>query len=386
MSATNDVVHGHCDPRFDKVRAALAEAIESGDEVGAAIAVDIDGHTAVDIWGGYRDEGRTTPWTDDTIVNVWSSTKTVLVLAALMLIDRRLIDPDAPIATYWPEFAANGKGDITIRHLLSHNTGVSGWDPPFTLSDLLDWDTATTRLAAQAPWWPPGTASGYHAISWGHLIGEVLRRVTGSTFKDFVRDEIAGPLGVDFQIGARPEDDGRIAHVIPPPPLELPVDLLSAEHPCIRTFSVPAPDADFALFAHTPQWRAADLGAVNGHSNARALARLLSVISRGGEVDGVRLLRPDTIERIFETQSDGLDQVLLVGLRMGLGYGLPKPENLPWVPDEKLCFWGGWGGSFQLMAPDRRTTISYVMNRMGAGTLGNDRTPRYVTAVFEALA
>lgn len=192
-------VSGHCDARFGALRAALADNIASGEEVGACIAIDIGGESVVDIWGGYSDAARTRPWVEDTIVNVWSSTKTVTSLAALMIIDRGLVEPTAPVAAYWPEFAANGKQDIEIRHILSHTSGVSGWDLPFTTEDMYDWDKATAALAAQAPWWEPGTASGYHAHNQGHLIGEVIRRVTGQSLKEFVRDEIAGPLGADFK-------------------------------------------------------------------------------------------------------------------------------------------------------------------------------------------
>lgn len=217
----DDVVHGRCDKRFDRVRAALADNIVSGEEVGACIAIDIEGESVVDIWGGFTDGARTNAWTENTIVNVWSSTKTVTSLAALMLIDRGLVELTAPLATYWPEFAANGKQDTQFRHVLSHTSGVSGWELPFTTEDMYDWDKSTAALAAQAPWWEPGTASGYHAHNQGHLIGEVMRRVTGRSLKEFVRDEIAGPLGADFQIGAEPADYECIAEIIAPPPLEI---------------------------------------------------------------------------------------------------------------------------------------------------------------------
>ncbi|OMC23234.1 serine hydrolase [Mycobacterium sp. SP-6446] len=378
-----DAIHGHCDERFEKVLVALADNIVSGEEVGACIAVDIDGESVVDIWGGFTDAARTTAWAKDTIVNVWSSTKTVTSLAALMLIDRGLIEPAAPVRAYWPEFAANGKQDIEIRHILSHTSGVSGWDLPFTTEDMYDWDKSTAALARQAPWWEPGTASGYHAHNQGHLIGEVIRRVTGSTLKEFVRDEIARPLGADFQIGAAPADYDRIAEVIAPPPLELPLDLLPEESPMRKTFSGPPPNADAA---NTRAWRDADMGALNGHGNARSLAAILSAISLGGTARGVRLLRPETVEMIFDEQANGTDLVIPATLRWGLGYGLAGTEALPYVPDKKICFWGGWGGSMVLMCPDRRATVAYVMNKMGPGILGSERTATYAKLIFDALA
>jgi CubicO group peptidase (beta-lactamase class C family) len=378
----NDVVHGHCEERFDKVRSALADNIASGEEVGATIAIDIGGETVVDMWGGFTDGARTNAWDRDTIVNVWSSTKTVTSLAGLMLVDRGLVELTEPIATHWPEFAANGKQDIDFRHVLSHMSGVSGWDLPFATEDMYDWDKATAALAAQAPWWEPGTASGYHAHNQGHLIGEVIRRVTGRSLKEFVRDEIAGPLGADFQIGATPADYGRIAEIIPPPPLELPLEMLPEDSPMRKTFSGPPPNADAA---NTPAWREADMGALNGHGNARSLATILSAVSLSGNARGVQLLKPETIELIFEEQANGFDLVLPAPLRWGVGYALAKTEALPYVPDDKICFWGGWGGSMVLMWPDRRTTISYVMNRMGPGILGSDRMATYGQLIFDAL-
>lgn len=377
-------MHGHVDARFDKVADALAEELSSGAEVGAAIAVDIDGESVLDIWGGHADAANTIEWGEDTIINVWSSTKTVTSLAALMVADRGLLDLDATVATYWPKFAANGKQDVRVRHLRSHTSGVSGWQEPITIEDLYDWDKSTSLLAAQAPWWEPGTASGYHALNFGHLIGELIRRTAGKSLKDFVRDEIAGPLEADFQIGARPEDSGRIAQLIAPPQFDIPFDQLPEDSPMRKTLTNPAPDADVA---HTAEWRDADLGAVNGHGNARSLARMLSPVSLGGTANGVELLSAKTVDRIFDVQSARLDLVLGVPIRFGIGYGLPTPEAVPFLPpDERVCFWGGWGGSMVLMNPDRRTTAAYVMNKMGLGTLGNERTARYASLIYEAIS
>jgi CubicO group peptidase (beta-lactamase class C family) len=377
-------VHGHADARFDKVAEALADELASGAETGAAIAVDIDGELVLDVWGGYADAAKTVAWGKDTIVNVWSCTKTVTSLAALMLADRGLLDLDAPVAKYWPEFAANGKQDIRVRNLLSHTSGVAGWQDPMTTDDLFDWEKATSRLAAQAPWWQPGTASGYQALNFGFLIGELVRRTAGTTLRDFVRDDIARPLEADFQIGAQPEDDGRIAELTPPPPFDIPFDALPEDNPMRKTLTNPAPEAGIA---HTAAWRNADLGAVNGHGNARSLARMLSPISLGGKANGVELLSAPTLRRIFDVQSHGPDLVLLAPLKMGIGYGLSTPEVIPFLPaDERVCFWGGWGGSMVLMNPDRRTTATYVMNKMGQGTLGNERTARYAKLIYEALS
>jgi CubicO group peptidase (beta-lactamase class C family) len=372
-------VQGSCDERFTGVRDVLARQLD-GEELGASVAVDLDGETVVDIWGGYRDLDRTTPWTQDTIVNVWSTTKTVLSLAALLLVERGELDVHAPVADYWPEFARKGKKNVLVRHLMSHTSGVSGWDPPFSIKDMYDWTTSTERLADQAPWWEPGTASGYHANNQGHLVGEVIRRITNKTFKQFVADEIAGPLGADFQIGARESDWGRIAPVVPPPPMEIDFAALDPQSPLYRTFTGPVASAKAA---NSPEWRRADMGALNGHSNARGVLDVLRVLSLGGEAGGRRLLSQKTIDLVFDEQSNGTDLVLMTPFRFGIGYCLGSPL-LPYIP-EGAFFWGGWGGSLIVMDPARRLTISYMMNRMTPGVLGSDRSEAYVRAVYEAV-
>ena len=372
-------VHGSCDDRFAGVREALERQLD-GDELGASVAVDLDGETVVDLWGGWRDVERTTPWTQDTIVNVWSTTKCVLNMAALMLVDRGDLDVHAPVGDYWPEFSAKGKKDVEVRHLMSHTSGVSGWDLPFSIRDMYDWEPACERLAAQRPWWEPGTASGYHSKNQGHLVGEVIRRITNKTFKKFVADEIAGPLGADFQVGAREADWGRIAPVVAPPPDDEPLPDPSS----VAGKTSLGPKGSVKA-ANSPEWRQADLGALNGHSNARGVLDVLRVLSLGGEAGGVRLLKPDTIDLVFEQQSDGIDLVLGQPFRFGIGYCLGTPV-VPYVPSGRTFFWGGWGGSLVVMDLDRRLTISYVMNGMAPGILGSDRSQAYVEAVYSALS
>jgi CubicO group peptidase (beta-lactamase class C family) len=378
MMTTTVEVQGTCGEQFEPVRAALAEKLAAGDELGASIVINVDGETVADIWGGFKDEARSDPWARDTITNVWSTTKTVTNLAALMLVDRGQLDVRAPVTRYWPEFGANGKEGIEVRHLLSHTSGVAGWDQPVTVADMYDWDKSTSKLAAQAPWWEPGTASGYHALNQGHLVGEVIRRVSGKSLRQFVAEEIAGPLGADFQIGAAEHDWGRIADVVPPPPLPFDFAALDPQSPMVRTLTGPLAEASAA---NTPGWRHAVIGAANGHGNARSVARILSAITLGGEVDGIRLLGPETIELIFEEQSRGVDLVLGVPLRFGIGYGLPEPATIPYIPDGRICFWGGWGGSLIAMDLDRRMTFSYMMNKMGPGIIGSDRSEAYFSAV-----
>ncbi|UOY00423.1 serine hydrolase domain-containing protein [Blastococcus sp. PRF04-17] len=372
-------VHGSCDDRFAGVREALAEQLD-GDELGASVAVDLDGETVVDLWGGWRNEARTAPWTQDTIVNVWSTTKCVLNLAALMLVERGDLDVFAPVGNYWPEFSAKGKKDVEVRHIMSHTSGVSGWEQPFSIRDMYDWETACERLARQRPWWSPGAASGYHAATQGHLVGEVIRRITNTTFEHFVEHEIAGPLGADFQVGARPQDWDRIADLVPPPRVD-PDPSTDLSTVAMRTWMGPVMSTKACS---SPEWRAADLGALNGHSNARGVLDVLRVLSLGGEVGGRRLLSEKTIDLIFQVQADGVDLVLEQPFRWGIGYCLGSPI-VPYVPSGRVAFWGGWGGSLAVMDLDRRLTITYMMNRMAPGIIGSPRAEAYVRAVYDAV-
>lgn len=367
---------GTCSARFDPLRDLFAARLESGEDLGASLAVNIDGARVIDLWGGWADEARTVPWAENTITNVFSTTKTMTALAALVLVDRGELDLDANVAKYWPEFAARGKAEIKIRQLLSHTSGVSGWDQPVTIDDVYDFDKSTAMLAAQAPWWEPGTASGYHALNYGHLIGEVIRRITGQRLGEFFATEIAGPLGADFHIGLSPSEFHRVSNLVPwPPQRTYPADL-DPDSPAFKTHT--GPDLSLNLdCCRTERWRRADIGAGNGHGNARSVAHLQSAVACGGEAEGVRLLSPRTIDRIFEVQSSGIDLVLGIPLKFGIGYGLlPTPNVLPFLPASRICLWGGAGGSLVIADLDRRLTFAYVMNRM---------RPDLVNPIVEAL-
>lgn len=365
------------------MRDILSRNIDAGLDVGASVAVVHRGHMVVDLWGGWSDAERTSPWQRDTITNVWSSTKTQMALCALMLADRGLLDLDAPVANYWPEFATNGKEGVLVKHLLSHTSGVSGWDQPVSVDDLYDWEKSTAMLAGQAPWWAPGTASGYHALNQGHLVGEVVRRITGKKLGAFFHDEVAGPLGLDFHIGLHDQHFDRVANVIPPPPLPFDMAQLDPNSVLVKTFTGPSPTAETAW---TPQWRRADIGAANGHGNARSLAWAQSAITNAGVVQGRQLLSPSTIERIFEVQASGVDQVLMMPVTFGIGYALPN-EAIPHLPaDRRLCYWGGWGGSIVINDLDLELTIVYVMNNMLEGLVGDERGTALTLAAFEAVA
>jgi CubicO group peptidase (beta-lactamase class C family) len=379
--AADPPILGESDTRFEVLREEFRRQLASGEELGASIAVVEHGKPVVDLWGGYLDESRIGPWRRDTITNVWSITKTVCALAALMLVDRGELDLDAPVAKYWPEFAQNGKQDILVKQVMSHTSGVSGWQAPFGLSDLYDNERAVSVLAAQPPWWTPGTASGYHLLNYGHLVGELIRRISGKSLGHFVRDEITTPLGADFAIGLAPSEFPRISNVVPPPPAHLPLDKLPPDSPAVLTYTAPILNAAETF---TDAWRTAEIGGANGHGNARSVARIQSVVTNGGEVDGIRLLSPETIDRIFEQQSDNVDLVLFTPLRFGIGYSLPS-DGAPSIPKGRVAFWGGWGGSSIVNDVDRGITFCYVMNRMSSGLVGSPRSDAYHRALAACL-
>lgn len=374
-------IQGFADQRFERLSELLSASIDSGGDVGASVAVTVEGETVVDLWGGWTDESRTTRWQQDTIVNVWSTTKTMMALVALVCVDRGELDLDATVATYWPEFAANGKDRVLVKHLLSHTSGVAGWDTPVDNDDLYDWDKATARLAAQAPWWEPGTASGYHSTNQGFLVGEVVRRVTGSMLGAFFKNEIAEPLGLDFHIGLDAEHDHRVSPIIPFAPKPDVLDQLDPNSPEYKNAVGPRKDPSVA---NSIAWRRADISAANGHGNARSVARAQAVVANGGTLDGVTLLSAPTIARIFEEQSNGMDLVLQEHQRFGIGYALnPPAENGD--HESRICYWGGWGGSKIVLDLDQRMTFSYVMNRMHDGDLDDERGENLATAAFAAV-
>jgi CubicO group peptidase (beta-lactamase class C family) len=371
-------VSGEVEDRFSGVVDALRRSLDEGLDVGASVCVTLDGEPVVDVWGGHQDVDRTIPWERDTIVNVFSTTKTMTALCALILADRGELDFHAPVARYWPEFAEAGKGEVEVRHLLGHTAGLSGWEEPLALEQLADWELCTSRLAAQAPWWAPGTESGYHAVTQGYLVGEVIRRITGTSLGRFFKVMIADPLGADFHIGLPPAADARVAPLIPPPP----ADLRAAGLPELRVRTLANPVITGEVTAQR-WWQRAEIPAANGHGNARSVASIQSIVAGGGQSRGTRLLSEAGVAAIFEEQSNGRDLVLGVPLRFGMGFGLAS-KTMPMGP--RSCAWGGYGGSLVFSDLDARVTVAYVMNRMEAGLIGDQRGAGIVTAAVLALA
>jgi len=363
---------GTCAPTFGPIKDAFVANFTEGLDVGASVAVVHRGELVVDLWGGWADAEGTKPWQADTITNVWSSTKTMTFLVAHLLAERGQLDVHAPVATYWPEFAENGKEGVLVRHLMAHTAGLSGWQEKMAAEDLYDWDLCCSRLARQAPWWEPGTASGYHAITQGYLIGEVVRRVTGKSFGTYFADEVAGPLGADFIVGMGDEDFPRVANVILPPPPEKPDPMPPM---LVRTMTNPML---LARQCWEPAWRRAEIPAAGGHGNARSLALCQAAVSCE-EVNGTKLLARATTDAIFDEQSNGADLVIGEKFRFGIGWALASPD-LPFTIGPRACFWGGYGGSLVVNDLETETTMAYVMNKMRPGTVGDERSYRLLAA------
>ncbi|MFD7076688.1 serine hydrolase domain-containing protein [Nocardioides sp. NPDC059952] len=380
MTATTPdphTVQGVCAPAYEPLRDLLARNLSSGADLGASLAVIRDGELVADLWGGEARPGEA--WQEDTIVRVWSVTKTMASLTALVLADRGDLDLDAPVADYWPSFADQR---VLVRHLLSHTSGMSGWTEPLSTEALLDLPLANEMLARQEPWFEPGSGSGYHMVSYGHLVDGLVRGATGKPLSEVFAELVAGPLGADFHLGVRESELGRCADLEAPPPGGIDIAALPEGNLMIPTLV--NPKLDPAEFNAAPM-RTVSLAGINGHGNARSIARIQSAVSHGGEVDGVRLLSPATIERIFEVQADGVDQVLLTPMRWGIGYGLPQPVAAPAVPEGRVCWWTGYGGAIVVNDLERRVTVAYAMNRMTQHMTSSQRTDAYVRTAFECV-
>jgi CubicO group peptidase (beta-lactamase class C family) len=373
-------VFGFCDDRFAEVRDTLAASIATGSDVGASYALTIDGEMVIDLWGGHLDEDQTMPWQEDTIINVYSTTKTMSFLTTLMLADRGELDFDAPVARYWPEFAANGKEDVRVWHLMNHTAGLSGMDEPIEPEDLYDWDRMCSALARQAPWWEPGTATGYHAITQGYLIGEVVRRISGQTLGQFFATEIARPLQADFHIGVPESEFPRIAKLILVGEGEAPAPEDSGSISA-RTFRNPFSPAQYSW---TDGWRKAEIPAANGHGNARSVARAQAPLACGGSAFGVRLFSEDIARQVMQPRISGTDLVMGVPQTFGLGFGIVS-DSVPLSPNKNSCYWGGWGGSAIVIDQDARISAAYVMNKMAGGLTPDLRAFKLLAAVYRNL-
>jgi CubicO group peptidase (beta-lactamase class C family) len=380
-------IHGVCDARFAAVRDAFAANFRTQGEVGAAVAVAVDGALVVELWAGHKDFARTQPWQRDTLVNVYSTTKGVTALAAHRLVDEGRLDLDAPVAKYWPEFAQAGKGAIPVRWLLSHRAGLPAVRKLLPNEALYDWTAMTDALAAETPWWTPGSAHGYHAVTFGWLVGELVRRIAGKSLGAFVRDAFAQPLGLDFHIGLAEREHARVADILQQMPPDATGEaaqmfaraLAQPESVTARAFLNPP---SMALGPNVAAWRSAEIPGANGHGTARALATLYGRAALG---DGSVISR-DAVARCRTEQSRGEDLVLGVPTRFGLGFMLRQESHAGGRCLGAGAFGHpGAGGSLAFADPEARLGFGYVMNRMGPRILLDDRAIALVEAVNASL-
>lgn len=376
MSVTTGTTGGTCTDDFTPLRSLFERCLADGTDAGASLAVVHDGELVVDLWGGEARPG--VPWNRDTLVQVWSVTKTMVGLAVLVLADRGELDLDAPVARYWPDFAAAGKGDVRVRQVLGHTSGVPGWTPAITVEDLVDLERSEALLAAEAPWYEPGSAPAYQLIAHGHLLDAIVRGATGRPLADVLHEDVVGPLGGGFHLGVPDELLDDCADLIAPPRPEP-----GTTYPdfLVRTILNPGLSTRTCNGA---AWRRSAVGGAGGHGTARGVARVQAVVSHGGEVGGVRLLSPSTLERVWEVQATGTDLVLGVPLTFGLGYGLATPAASA-LPGGRMCWWTGYGGAIVVNDATTRTTLAYAPNRLVEHLVSSPRTDAYVRTAFDCV-
>ncbi len=377
--------HGRFDEKFKSIVDCYENQFELGLDIGSSLAITYEGEMVVDIWAGNRDRAQSLPWEENTIVNVFSSTKNATSLAAYVLADRGQLDFFAPVAEYWPEFAQKGKENILVSHIMSHSSGLPGWDVPVAGEDLYDPDKVAALFETQEPWWEPGTALGYHAISVGNLMGEIIKRISGKTVGNFFRDEIAKPLDIDFHIGLEDKHHSRVAEIHQAVEAN-PEDLFELEEGSVMqkvmtNGIITAPDAN------TTEWRRAEIPAAGGHGNGRSIAESMALIANKGTYKEKRIFSEDLIRHALEEQIRGNDLVLVEPLRWGIGFGLPI-DNVSWMGylEEGACFWAGWGGSMSIADTNKRVSFGYAPCLMEEGAIGAERSQNLVRELSNLIS
>ena len=389
-------VQGSCDSAFEDVLQAFVDNFTARDEVGASVCVNVEGETRVDLWGGFRSAAAdAAPWTEDTVSIVHSCTKAATALCAHVLADRGELDLHAPVRRYWPEFAQQGKDEVTVAMMLNHTAGVPALREAVKKGGYLDWTYMTERLATEAPFWPPGTRNGYHMSTFGWTVGELVRRVSGRSLGTFFREEIASPLGIDFWIGLPDAHHGRVAPMIPWVP--------------DRKATLPAFTEGLRLGTQSLQWQALfntggyrgdsaeayrnEFGAGGGIANGRALAGMYAPLANGGVHRGASLMSADHIVRMSEVSvATEIDATLLMPTRFSLGFmrsmdnrHRPAGHMESMILGRAAFGHAGAGGSVGFADPEARLAFGYSMNRMGAGILLNERGQSLVDATYRAL-
>jgi CubicO group peptidase (beta-lactamase class C family) len=368
-------IAGFANPGFEAVKDAFAANFEAGLELGARFTLVEAGETVVDLWAGHADKAKTRPFDETTLAPIFSTTKAVVATMVARLVDAGKLSYGQPVADIWPEFAQAGKAAVTVEQALSHQAGLVGFVEPIGAADWLDWDLVCARLAAMAPLWPPGSASGYHPITYGYLAGEIFRRVDGRTVGRALREDIAGPHGLDLWIGLPDSEHGRVAELRRPPATPHFGEVNEATKIAFMTPWSSSGKVD------DPAWRRAEIPAANGHATAEALARLMGALANGGDLNGTSVLSPAMIAEASRERIRGQDLVLPFVLSWGAGFIRNEP-NLPWGPGLRTFGHSGWGGSCAFADPERRLGGAYVMNRQGVALMGDERAGSLIFAAY----
>ena len=379
-------VEGYCDPSFFEVKDIFQESFDSNFEFGAAVAIELEGEMIIDLWGGRISKHSKERWKKDTIVNVFSSTKGMVAICFLQLLEQGLVDLDEPVSKYWPEFSQGGKESIPVRYLLCHKSGLCGIRKELPEGAWTDWDLITSSLAEQVPWWTPGTTHGYHALTYGHLVGELVKRISGLSIGEYFKRNIQEPLELDFWIGLPDKNINRVTDILKaqtplvdflmpilkripqmsfyPPYLKILLNFFDSSTPQGSAFSNPQFEIDHV---NSKQWRNAEIPAANGHGTARDLAKIYGILATGGSREGVDVLKPETIEMARTVEAEGRDLVLAnIQSKFGLGFMLGT-EHISMGPGKNAFGHGGAGGSLGFADPDNKISLGFVMNQMHPG-------------------
>lgn len=380
-------IKGYVKPGFESVRDEFARLWDEI-EVGASFCVYHQGETIIDLWGGAIDREESADWQADTLVNVYSATKGPASLAIAILHDEGLIDYDEKVATYWPEFGAEGKQNITVAQLLSHQAGLSSVDATLTVEDLYDWDKMTNLLAAQKPLWEPGTASGYHAITWGYFPGELIRRITGKTLKDYFDEKVAKPLNADFYIGLPESQYHRCATLIGPNRArKQPAPAQQVKMPELFAGSLLNPSISPFKHACSAPWREAEIAASNGHSSARGLAKVYGALAANGTLGGTKIISPESLAEATKVEVDGKGKEdLVLGGQLRRARGFMLNNDNAYGPNDEAFGHAGAGGSLGFADPITGIGFGYAMNQMQSDAASTPRSKLLASAVYKCLS
>jgi len=375
-------IHGRVARGFERVRDAFAANFTRGDdyeEVGSALSVYRAGQQVVDLWAGHKDRARRQPWQRDTLINVYSTTKGLFAAAVAAQVEQGALGYDDEVARHWPEFGAAGKGRTTFAQLLSHQAGLTGFAQPTVADDLYDWDARCRALAGQIPAWTPGEKTSYHAMTWGYLVGEVLRRATGSTPGVLLARTLARPLCADVFIGLPETLEPRVAEMLAP---RRAPDLSALTQPPEALAALVNPQLDPEV-PNSRAWRAAQIPAANGQATADGVARVYGALANGGALDGTRVMTPAAVRRMAQSQAPRAD--LLLGFTDNWGLGMCRNQFNMLGPSPDTFGHGGWGGSLGCANVEAQVGIGYVCNQMGADMVGDPRPVGLCKAIFECL-